>query len=471
MGTTVWLHRPSRRLTDDSIEPSCGVLDVWEGSTHKYRIVIDCGITPVHHAKAGKPSWYGPNTNIFRDGKKIDAIFITHIHEDHVGFLPALEPFMSSTAKVWMTTPSWHMVKHGFEDTLKITERLHTRSAFTGEQLDKSMARRAVIAKPGAFEVLPGIECYAHAEGHINGAASFTFRIGKRKFHYSGDRCDHDQPGILGAEPLPKEWHPDVVAQWDCTYGADRASNSRVFVSEMDRAAAYCHDARDRITKIMFFAFSKHRGGSLATGLKRSGFDGMIHMDGGCRYFSEAQTRPEGRWSKLDSPFDLSNVRMVTQSSRREIAKSPSYGVITTNGMGGPGGTGTFWRAEILPDPDAIAVFTGYVAPGTDGEQILKANAERVRTGIPQTLNFDEIDENGVKKKRTMQLRCRVEQVRIGSHPNQNQITEDLERYRPETAILTHGSKASLTAVEQALQGSIPRLIRADIEQSVEVDC
>ncbi len=450
---------------DQTIEPSCGVMDVYDGSVHIRRVVVDCGCIPIHSGVPfGRRSWLLPDLAFFKDSRPIDAVCITHVHGDHSGALALLIPYLSPTARIWMTMPSYASFQAYLEADLKSalkSERRGGRRETLGSAAEIVQVEPRIhpIAKPGEYEILPGLRAYVHPEGHVRGACSFTFRVGGRNIHYAGDRCSHDQPGIKGGRPLPEAWRPHVIAASDCTYGADLESDARSWDSEMRKGRELVREAVARRAPVLCCAFGVHRGSAIVHGLQELGLSELL-LDGACRIHTKIAMSEQGSWSDSDTPLDIGNARFVMGEERDGLAKDGEPRVVvSTPGMGGPGGAASAWKGELLPNPDALVLFaSGYLAKGSDGARIMAAVAERERTGVAPVLDFEGRDERGPMVE-SLAVACRVAQIRTGGHDSRADILRWFGQYKPETAVLCHGSSAALASVASELRGFIPNLV------------
>ena len=465
------MSRLGRHLGPTDIEPSCGVLDVLNGSDVERRIVVDCGSGA--ERSGGVELFRGPDLSIFDDGRPIDAVLVTHAHHDHTGCLPALVPFLAKDAGFIMTRPTAMALAHSFRMELNQPARAVSARPYGRDDVLEMLRNVIEITRPGEQELLPGMTFWVHPAGHISGACSFTALVDGRRVHYAGDRCDHDQPGILGAEALPDAWRPDIIAGSDCTYGHDTAHVGD-WRSEMDRAAETCRRALEQGRRVMFYAFALHRAGVLAHELQRLGLADAypVWLDGSAGQLATMFSGRRHIWCGRDSAFDIGKVGVIADRSERQrlLRSRGGHVLISPPGMGGPGGIGSWWRKDFLPDPDAIVAFTGYVAADADGAVVLKADAEHRRTGRPQQLNFRETDRQGRPQSVSIMLRSQVEHFRLGGHNDRSKTIDWFRQTRPEIAVLSHGSPQSLEDVEAALAGSVPRLVRADKESVVEID-
>ena len=471
MSARITLTRLGSRLGADDLEPSCGVMDIRTGN-REYRIVVDCGMIPVNGPTLAQRSWNGPDLPFFAEGRLIDAVCITHVHGDHAGFLPALSRYMARGAKVWMTVPSEAMIRKVLDDALIQAGEIGTPPFDRHEILDMDRRIRRIF-EAGALEILPGLTMLAWPEGHINGACSFTFQAGPKRVHFSGDRCSHGQPGVKGAVLLPDEWRPHVIANSDCTYGADPDSDSRDWRQEMDKGLDLCAETIRKGAPVVFCSFGVHRGGVVSHELSRRGIPNLApaYLDGSCRHFTDVVQDTANHWSETDTLLHLDGIRWIDidENRRDQAVLDRAYTVVTTPGMGGPGGPIGFWRRHVLPNPDALMVFTGYLAPETDGARILAADAERRRTGIIPTLPFEGKGRNGPYIEH-LPLNCKILQIRIGSHDSRGKILDWFRGYAPELAVLCHGSTRAMASLEAGLHGEIPHIVRSDLQRTVEIE-
>ncbi len=471
MARIIRLRRLGRHVGTSDIEPSCGVLDIVDGQSVIRRIVVDCGAGL--HRGGGVAGVLGPDLSLFADGRVIDAVLLTHAHHDHMGCLPALVPFLAPDAGIWMTKPTAAALQIIWRGELGSSRPLGGPKLYTKEQVREAQRRIREFDYAGEHEVLPGMAVWVHPAGHISGACSSPIRAGRRLVHYSGDRCDHDQPGVLGCPALPDEWHPDVVAGSDCTYGQDVAVTAD-WDSEMDRTVRVCREALKDDRRVLLYTFALHRAGVIAHELQRRGLCrlGPVYVDGTAADYAKLFTDGRHFWCDRDQPFVIDEVGFIRDRRHRERIAAAAGGcvVIAPPGMGGPGGSGSWWRREFLPDRDAVVAFTGYVASGTDGDLILKAEAVRQATGSVQRVMFQETDQRGQVHNVSLPLHCRIEHFRLGGHNNRQGTVRWFLDMVPDIAVLSHGSVGALAQVESDLAGGGMKLIRADLQPEVELD-
>ena len=474
MTTRIRLRRLGVHPDQDGIEPSCGLLDVIKDGAVTHRVIVDCGLVP-RHDDSGELQVI-PELSSLKDGRPVDLLLVTHAHWDHAGALPAIVPFLAPDAKVAMTTPTARLIRNMLEFELQ-DERAEDRPRpYAKAHAHELLRRFRIITKPGCHEMLSGLPVHVHPAGHIPGACAFTVNVAGRKIHWSGDRCEHDQPGVLGAEALPKIWQPDIIAGSDCTYGASPDSDRHDWHEESEKLANLARETLRQGRRMLIFAFSIHRGGAAAHELQRLDVtaDGPVFLDGSARQLTSLLANNRYKWCGRDQPLRLSKIGMIADhSQRRSVARIPTgWCVIAPPGMGGPHGIGCWWRDQLVNDPDAVLAFTGFVAPGTDGAKLLAAAKERDSLGAKSVpISFTETDRDGHEYEVETALRCQVKQFRLGGHANRSDTVRWFRGIAPQVAVISHGSPAALESIESELSDMTgTRLVRADREPEVEID-
>jgi Cft2 family RNA processing exonuclease len=478
MCLTLRLTRLGKHRNDHSIEPSCGVLDIMNGQLCEKRIVVDCGQNLDWSSRTPKLDL--PDFSFFQDGPQIDAVFITHAHFDHAGSLPALAPYLKGNASVFMTPMTAAVLRQNWNFQISAHERAKRNGrAATSHPLAYPISaigdlddRIVEIECDGVHDhLVSGIPVLVQSSGHISGACSFTFRILGRHVHYTGDRCSHDQPGVRGAVDLPPEWRPNVVAGSDCTYGDGLDHNP--YDEELDRCVCACYEALWAGRPVLLYTFALHRAAVLAHAFQRSGIadNFPVYIDGSAARFAQMMTTDRLFWCANDSPIRIHDVGFISGWRDREriFEAHDAFLVIAPPGMGGPGGSGSWWRRRLLPDREAVVGFTGYVAPGTDGDAILQAAKRRTETGHRGYVTVQDVNKNGEVTETELKLNCQVEHFRLGGHNGRLDTVQWFRDVKPEHAVLSHGSTAALARIEAELADSGIQLYRTDQQRTVEI--
>lgn len=452
----------------EDIEPSCGVLDFVSDGTVQRRFVVDCGAVSVR--EDGTERVVTADLSPLRDGRKVDAVLLTHAHMDHMGGLAALAPHLSRQARILMTRPTMRSVRHIIETELRGRTSWANRP-YSQASAHETLRRLDAIERPGVISVL-GTDILVWPSGHIGGACSFTFRLGGKTVLYSGDRCDSDQTPVLGPTPMPYNWTPDIIAGSDCTYGASDEEPPN-WDSELSRLVNLCRERVTASRTVMVYGFSLHRAGIVAAVLDRAGIaaEYPVYLDGAAAVArAKMMTEPEHLWCDRDRLVRFDDVRIIQDRRDRTDAMRAPGGkiVIATSGMGGPG-SGVPWRPTVFPDEGATVIFTGYVADDSDGAKVLKAFAEQ-QPGKPARLTLAETDHMGKPHEVKYALACDVQRVRLGGHNGPKGTLQWFRDMNAGVNVVSHGCVPALTRVAETLASEGMTVVRADQQPVVEIE-
>lgn len=186
----------------DGVTGSCHQL-TWESGDS---LLVDCGLFQGDDARRH------PDLEIDFSLDDIQALFLTHVHIDHVGRLPYL--FAAGFAgPIYCTHPTAKLLPLVIEDALKIgfTRNERLIKAFQ----DRVSARLRPLDYGRWDEVLPGIRARLTPAGHILGSCYIEFDGEGKRVVFSGDLGAPHAP--LLTDPKPPERADLLVLE--STYG------------------------------------------------------------------------------------------------------------------------------------------------------------------------------------------------------------------------------------------------------------
>jgi metallo-beta-lactamase family protein len=437
-----------------------------------YRILLDCGL---FEAKKDDPE--SPNHHLAFDARDLDAVIVTHAHNDHIGRLPCLVR-AGYKGPIYATRATSDITNVMLRDSARIQREdarsNHLRNGNNGrEPLFELMDVEWVIEKLHRLdysvptEIVPGVTLTFFDAGHILGSAivqlDYEERGRPRRFVFTGD---------LGRRSMGLLPDPTIVRGIDILVSESTYGNREL--DPYDRLIKQLHAIVARATrlqsKIVIPAFSLGRTQRMVYCLQE--------------LFSAHKVRPIPVY--VDSPLAArlteihrDHPQAYTPHARRLMDRDPQYFgskyvefcaswddsrrlnylpgpmvIIGSSGMCEAGRIRHHLR-HVVDDPDNAIVIVSYQAEGTLGRQ-LSEGVERVQI-LDQwhDLNAAVYVLDG-----------------FSGHADRNDLAWWFEQTggQIEHAFLVHGEPESLDALAPVLQPHVKTRVQIpEIHASFEV--
>ena len=186
------------------------------------RLILDSGMHPKEVGESALPNWKPV------EGRTIDAILISHAHQDHIGTLPVLMRYQPH-ARVFMTEPTSDIGSLLLHNSVNVMTRqredigLTIYPLFGHREIDRSSERwfrcryRQPYATTGDGVADGGAFAFEFWDaGHVLGSSGILLRAEGQTIFYTGD-VNFDDQTIMQSAVFPQS-DVDILIM-ECTRG------------------------------------------------------------------------------------------------------------------------------------------------------------------------------------------------------------------------------------------------------------
>jgi metallo-beta-lactamase family protein len=235
-----------------------GAAETVTGSCHLlehqgYKLLLDCGAYQGSDEEKNEESFgFEP--------AHIDAVVLSHAHNDHIGRLPQLVR-QGFRGRVYATEPTRLILPVILEDSLRLQQEERARLERKGRPVPplqwdeadlKELYTRLANLEIGPQQTLGPLELVLHTAGHLPGSAFIEARAGGKKLVFSGDL------GHQNKEVLP---NPDLLvdADWVLCEGTYGDRSHRPFDQTIEEFAKLLNQAFRDGGKVFIPSFALER--------------------------------------------------------------------------------------------------------------------------------------------------------------------------------------------------------------------
>ncbi len=416
-------------------------------------IILDAGLHPKIEGLASAPDY-----SLVPEGT-VDAIIVTHAHQDHLGSLPLLtrrEP----QARVFMTEPTARIAEIMLHNGVNVMMRQREDDGileyplFTHRGVDLSAQawhRRPIRQR---FNIA-GDRSHDDDEvtfeffdaGHILGSVGVVIRYKGRSIFYTGDVNFENQTLMRGAD-FPEEG-VDVLIM-ETTRGDSPTPTGFSRADEEDRLAKGLRRAFDRGGSVTIPVFALGKTQELLAILWKMRIRGLLaHVPiyiGGLSTkisgvydalaASSVRSHPEFLLLQEMAPYVLSGNEIHSISPRKKCIFALSSGMMTEHTL-----SNIFCR-RVIGDPNQTLFFVGYSDPESPAGRIRSA-----APGDPVVLD---------KAHPPIPVRCHIEEFNFSAHANRETLRNYALLLKPAKIVLVHGDRPAIDWFQLALYRELP---------------
>jgi len=370
---------------------------------------------------------------------KVDHMFVTHAHIDHIGMTPFLRKnypkFKMYCSE--MTREAGRVLLH---DTNKVF-RLNKNPRFINGHAIEDMLSSTVsdFENGNEFEILgTNTSVKPLSAGHIPGATMYKLENDNLNFIFTGD-IDTKKNCLVSSAEME---HCDALFI-EGTYGNEKQPSQKdsrkLLLDIIDKTIS-------RGGKVLIPAFSFGKSQQLLAEIPTSKY--RVSLDGmGNKILDVFENYGKGVLNDYDKLMSSSSrVNRITNFTQRKDALENSDIIVTTSGMI-EGGPIIYYLKEVYDNPKNTIIIIGYQAEDTNGRALLEDSC----------VNMD-----GTKYK----VKCEVVECKHSSHADKDGLLSFVKKASPNNVIIMHSEssdefKQNINEIDSDINVLIPRPMKS----------
>ena len=423
--------------------------------TSGHRLVLDSGMHPKFVGEEALP-----NLNAL-GSRRLDAIIVSHSHQDHIGTLPVLMR-RQPQARVFMTDTTAEVGSVLLHNSVNVMTRQREEIGemsyplFTHREIDRASERwrscplRQQISIGG--ERAPRREKDALTfeffdAGHVLGSTGVMLRAQGQTVFYTGD-VNFDDQTLMEAAVFPEE-KIDVLIM-ECTRGDHAKPDGWTRAGEEQRLAEALGAAFERDACVLIPVFALGKTQEILAMLYKFRRQRLlpefpIYIGGFSSKFTDIYDRrahatrrqlPRLKLMREVAPFILND---------ETVRNAPVRGgrvYVLSSGMMIPKTLSNVFARRIIENPQHSIFFVGYANPESPAGLVRDAG-----TGGEVAL-----DPN----KPPQRIRCKIEHFQFSAHATRESLVGYAKKISPKKILLVHGDSPAVEWMRATLSSELP---------------
>ena len=419
--------------------------------------MLDCGMHPKNTGEDALPNFKAIA------GREIEAILISHAHQDHIGTLPVVMRRFPRV-RVFMTEATAEVGNVLLHNSVNVMTRQREEIGemsyplFTHRETDRASGRwrwcplhqRISIAGERAPQREKDALTFEFFEaGHVLGSAGILVRAEGQTVFYSGD-VNFDDQTIMQAAIFPEEKVDALIME--CTRGDHAKPAGWTRPGEEQRFAQALVNAFDRGACVLVPVFALGKTQEVLAMLykfRRQSrmFSGEfpIYIGGLSSKFTDIYDRsaqitrrqlPRLQLMREVAPFILNDETV------RDAPLRPGRVYALSSGMMIPKTLSNVFARRLIENPQHSIFFVGYASPQSPAGLLREAG-----TGGEVALDPD---------KPRQRVRCNIEQFQFSAHATRETLIEYAKKISPRKIVLVHGDPSAVEWMRATLSAALP---------------
>jgi Cft2 family RNA processing exonuclease len=416
------------------------------------RLILDCGMHPKDAGENALPNWKSIN------GRLIDAILITHAHQDHIGTLPVLMRNQPH-ARVFMTESTSEIGSLLLHNSVNVMTRqreelgLTIYPLFGHREIDRARDqwhlcryRQPYTSNGDRVGDGGGLTFEFWDAGHVLGSSGILLRAEGRTIFYTGD-VNFDDQTIMQSAIFPQNGIDVLIME--CTRGdtPEPAGWSRASEEKKLADAIEATFSRGGCALIPVFALGKTQEalGMFYEFRRQQQLEFPVYVGGLSSKMTEVydrranQTRRE--WPRLQLMHDVAPFVLNGQTINDSPARAGRVYALSS-GMMTPKTLSNIFARRLVEVPQHSILFVGYADPESPGGILRSA-----KIGDSVALDPDEGSQT---------LRCHTEQFQFSAHASRESLVAYATKLAPKKILLVHGDPPAVEWMRAQLSAELP---------------
>jgi Cft2 family RNA processing exonuclease len=418
-------------------------------------LVLDSGMHPEQDGEGALPNFEAIGA------RPVDAIIVSHAHQDHIGTLPVLMR-RHPEALVFMTEATAEIGDALLHNSVNVMTRQREEIGrtmyplFTHKEADRASDawRTCRFRQPLNFAGQRvrqrgegGVTFEFIDAGHVLGSAGVLLHAEGRTVFYTGDVNFQDQTIAQGAK-FPEEGVDVLIIE--TTRGDHPEPEGFTRAAEERRLAEAITTAFDRGGCILMPVFALGKTQEALAMFHRFRRDQLlgefpIYIGG----LSMRMTQIYDRFA-LTSRRNFPRLQLLEQMepfilNGQTIHDAPARGgriYALSSGMMTPETLSNTFARQIVSDPQHSIFFVGYADPKTPAGILRNA-----KQGDPVTLHPDRPPQ---------ELRCNIETFQFSAHASRESLLAYVKKLAPKKVVLVHGDPPAVEWVRAQAATALP---------------
>ncbi|PWT80461.1 MAG: MBL fold metallo-hydrolase [Acidobacteria bacterium] len=421
----------------------------------RHRLVLDCGMHPKNTGEDALP-----NLKAIA-GREIEAVLISHAHQDHIGTLPVLMRRFP-TARVFMTEATAEIGNTLLHNSVNVMTRQRDEIGetlyplFTHRETDRASERwrwcppgqRISIAGERAPQsrTLSGLTFQFFDAGHVLGSSGILLRAEGQTVFYTGD-VNFDDQTIMEAAIFPEE-KIDILIM-ECTRGDHAKPAGWTRAGEERRLAEAISRAFERRSCVLIPVFALGKTQEILA---------MLYKFRRERLLPEFPIYIGGLSSKMTDIYDRRAHMTRRQLPRLQLMRDTGPFILNdetvrdapvragrvyvlSSGMMIPKTLSNLFARRLIENPQHSIFFVGYANPESPAGLLREA-------GVDGEVALDP-------NKPPQRVRCHVEQFQFSAHATREALIDYAKKLSPRKILLVHGDPPAVEWMRATLASEL----------------